>query len=508
MKDFSPIPGADYKYDYPAIFERIVAEDLPASEAVEIYRDLCKKDLFFLLYFGLNRSDVNHPWIVDRIREVEENHSDTLDLWHRESYKSTILTYALPIQLIINNPEIRICIFSHTRPIAKGFLRQIKHSLESDLLVKDWFPEIFYKAPRSDSAKWSEDGGLTVQREFVSKEATVEAWGLVDGQPISKHYDFRIYDDCVTKDSTATPQMIKKTMDAFELSHSLGTDGGGKAILGTNYHFADMYCVLRKKGNYHVRVYPATHDGTRYGRPVLLTQERLDELLRDQGQHIFSSQQLLNPVAISDQGFKEEWIRYYGNLPKLLNRYIVVDPASKKKTTSDYTVMLVIGIDESENYYLIDGIRSKLNLTERKDMLFALWKRHRGIIRVGWEEYGLTSDVEYIQTEQKREATYFAITSLGGKTSKFSRIGGLVPLFENSRFYLPRHLFRGGEDLIRIFIEDEYNPYPYCAHDDILDCMARIRDSAMMVYGPTNTSAGTYKNARQAMIDQNSIDGV
>lgn len=508
MVDFAPVPGAPYQYDYNEIFRRIAVGEIPSERAVPTYRELCKRDLFFLLYFGLERTDINHPWVVARIREVEARHDDTLDLWAREHFKSTILTYALPIQELLNDPEARICIFSHTRPIAKGFLRQIKQTLEGSPPVKRWFPDVFWDTPKTQAPKWSEDDGLVVRRRSSAKEASIEAWGLVDGQPISKHYTVRVYDDVVTRDSVNSPEMIKKTLDAYELSQSLGTIDGTKRVVGTHYHFNDLYMTLRKSGHYHVRIYPATHDGTSHGRPVMLPQKRLDQLRRDQGEYVFSSQQLLNPVAEGNQGFKLEWIRYYRELPGALNRYLLVDPANEKKESSDYTVMAVIGIDAAENHYLLDLLRDKLNLTERKTALFAMWRRHPGILRTGYEKYGMQSDIAYMEEEQRREGTYFAITALGGRTSKTDRIRGLVPLFEHGRFYLPRHLYRAGRDLIAELIEDEYVPFPYGAHDDMLDCISRIRDADMAVHAPAATTDAAFLRARQAKRARNTVDGV
>jgi hypothetical protein len=88
----------------------------------------------------------------------------------------------------LNDPEITVGIFSHTRPIAKAFLRQIKREFETNEQLKALFPEILYANPAAESPKWSEDEGITVKRSSNPKEATVEAWGLVDGQPTSKHY--------------------------------------------------------------------------------------------------------------------------------------------------------------------------------------------------------------------------------------------------------------------------------------------------------------------------------
>ena len=83
-------------------------------------------DLFFFLVHILGRADADQDWIYDRCREVQTAPDGRLDLWAREHYKSTIITVALTLQEILRNPEVTVGLFSHTRPIAKSFLRQIK----------------------------------------------------------------------------------------------------------------------------------------------------------------------------------------------------------------------------------------------------------------------------------------------------------------------------------------------------------------------------------------------
>ena len=168
-------------------------------------------DRFFLLAFTLGRKDMVHPWLYARCREVEKNPDDHLDLWARGHYKSTIITYAGTIQAILLNPEITIGIFSHTRPIAKSFLRQIKRELEGSEKLKQLYPDTCWVNEKREAPKWSEDDGIVVRRESNPKEATVEAWGLVDGQPTGRHFQLRIYDDVVTRESVTTPDMVKKT---------------------------------------------------------------------------------------------------------------------------------------------------------------------------------------------------------------------------------------------------------------------------------------------------------
>src|SRR5690606_22467459 len=180
-------------------------------------------------------------------------------------------------------PECTIGIFSHTRPIAKAFLKQIKREAETNPVLRECFPDIIWEDPHKDSPSWSDDGGLIFNRKGNPKEATIEAHGLVDGQPVSKHYSVLVYDDVVVPASVATPEMMKKTLEALEQSYYLGTDGGVKRFIGTRYHFSDAYKTIMDRGTATPRIYPATIDGTMEGEPVLLSKEAISERRRDQG---------------------------------------------------------------------------------------------------------------------------------------------------------------------------------------------------------------------------------
>ena len=68
------------------------------SNDTKAMRDLCLKDLFFLITVGFKRKDLDKDWLYDRIREIEANPDDYLDLWARDHYKSTCITYAKSIQ--------------------------------------------------------------------------------------------------------------------------------------------------------------------------------------------------------------------------------------------------------------------------------------------------------------------------------------------------------------------------------------------------------------------------
>lgn len=457
-------------------------------------RRLCAEDLFFLIVIGFKRRDLCRPWLYERCREVEAEPDECLDLWPREHYKSTIITYALTIQDILKDPEVTIGIFSHTRPIAKGFLDQIKRELETNQFLKDLFPDVLYQDPAKNAPKWSIDTGIIVKRKSNPKEATIEAWGLVDGQPTSKHFSRLIYDDVVTRESVTTPEQIKKVTDAWALSLNLGAQGGKTRTIGTRYHQKDTYSDMIERGSVKkVREHYPTDMGKEdfliKGKPVLLSVEDLKKKRSDMGPYIYACQMLQNPQADKTMGFKEEWLHFYDFLRNYhgWNFYIIVDPASEKKKKEnqdpDYTVLLVIGLAPDKNYYIVDAVRDRLNLPERTRKLFMLHRKWNPI-RVGYEKYGMQADIEHIKYVMEAENYRFEIRQLGGQTPKPDRIRRLVPIFEQGRFWLPSSLLfvdneRRPQDFIRQFITDEYVPFPVSKHDDMLDCASRILDGEL-----------------------------
>ena len=475
-------------------------EKLLRSNDVEAMRELGRQDLFFLLTVVMNRQDVNREWLFLRCREVEVSADFNLDLWAREHYKSTIITFAMSIQDILSNPDVTIGLFSHTRPIAKAFLRQIMAEFEKNEFMKMLYPDVLFAEPRREARKWSEDGGIVVKRRANPKEATIEAWGLVDGQPTSKHFDVLLYDDIVTLESVTTPEQIKKTTTAWEISLNLGRDGGKIRYAGTRYHFNDTYSVMLKRGSAVPRVYAATDDGTMGGKPVLISHESLAQKRRDMGSYTFSCQMLLNPVEDSAMGFKLDWIRRYVAVPdsKLLNIYLLVDPANEKKKTNDFTVMLAVGLGADGNFYLLDGVRARLNLTERTSRLFQLHRKWKPKA-VGYEKYGMQSDISHIEEKQEEISYRFKIIPLGGQMSKNDRIRRMVPIYETGRWFLPLKLpfmDENGQvqDFVQQYVDDEYTAFPVAVHDDMMDCQSRIHDEDLKAEFPADGESTRYKS--------------
>jgi len=512
----APAPSLDELVDlHHCAFDRL-ADEWERFEKKYGRALLAKVDRYYLLVVVLHRMDAMHPWLYARCREVEANPDGYLDLWAREHYKSTIITFAGTIQEIIRNPEITIGIFSHTKPTARKFLVQIKTELEKNEDLKRLYPDIFWADPKKDSPRWSEEKGIIVKRQSNPKEATVEGHGLVDGQPTGSHFSLLEYDDVVTLESVSTPEQVQKTTDAHALSDNLGARGADGRIrkwhTGTRYSFADTYQELLDRKSLKPRIYPATDDGTVSGKPVFLTPEAWAEKVRDQPGKILAAQQLQNPAAGSEASFQKEWLRFADVRPATLNVYILCDPASSRKKRSDRTAIAVIGVDAGMNKWLLDGYCHKMGLSERWTAIKYLrkvWMAMPGVqsVKVGYERYGSTSDLEYFEEQMQRDREAFEIMELAwpreGPGAKDDRIQRLEPDFKNGRFWLAavsdgetsnqakmreagqsfrifKPVKRRDENgnlysLNKVFIQ-EFLTHPFSQRDDFIDAASRIHD--------------------------------
>lgn len=501
-----------------APFERLLDYWQPIVEELgdEGKAWLGRHDRFFLLVVLLNREDAFDPWLYERCREVEAETDGCLDLWAREHYKSTIITFAGIIQEILRNQEITVGIFSHTKSISREFVKQIKRELEQNEELKRVYSEVLWANPQREAPQWSIEGGLLVKRKTNPKEVTVEGHGLVDGMPTGKHFALLVYDDVVTLESINTPDQVKKTTSAWELSDNLGARGANGLIrkwhIGTRYSYADTYNDIIEKGVVKLRIYAATDNGLPGGNPVFLTPEAWEAKKKTMSSPVLAAQMLQNPAAGNDAMFQKGWLRFAEIRPATLNVYIMADPANSKRKDSDNTAIAVVGIDAAGNRYLLDGYRHKMGLAERWAALRGLrlvWSRMPGVqmVKVGYERYGMQSDLEYFEERMRAEKDVWEIVELAwpkeGPGSKEDRVQRLQPDFKAGRFYLAaatdretsaqRKVREAGQPF-RIFTPErkrdhlgaayslnkgfleEYLTFPFSAKKDLIDAVSRIYD--------------------------------
>jgi len=517
-------------------------------EWAHILRVLCRRDLFALIRYVLSpkewlscagcgdrwiptnpvcatcgsttsRPFWHHQWLLDRCRDAQFDHANVLDIWARYHCKSTIKTLSLTIFQLINNPNETIGIFSITKTVAEGFLRQIKTELETNELLKTLYPDVFFWEPAKECSHWTVNNGFNVKRTINSNTSSVEALGLVDSNYASKRFSRQKFDDAVTEASVTTPEMTEKTTQGWELAMNTGMPGTIREYTGTFYAYGDTYHEMVKRG-IRLRLFPCFElaDDCEFqpvtglplkmhyleDKPVLFSLAHLESRRIELGPASFGCQMLCDPSAGVAQGFRIEWFNQYEGRPtdvaKGKPRIIVVDNANAKKRDSDYTSIWVVALGEDGCMYIVDGVRDRLDLTQRTAWLFMLHRKWKPI-QVRYEKYGMMVDVEHIRSEMNHRHYHFPIIEVKGNTRKDDRIGRLIPWFSAGKIYFPPALpyvtadFHQ-TDLVQEFLNEEFLRWPTGSYRDMLDALSRMVEPELTLPWPKDSEYYKYTDTR------------
>jgi hypothetical protein len=496
----APAPWDTYYYtDYIAVFKEIARRGDPLYEQ-SVIRQLIKDDLFFLLYFIIidpGITDVNIPFAVQVCNELEEGggcaHTGCFHNYAREHLKTVTITVALTVKRIVNNPECTTAIFSYVKPAAEKILSAVKGVLEKEIMIQ-CFPDILYEKPKTESPSWSLQNGIRVQRKSVRRNETVEAVGLIEGMPTGGHFDHRIYDDVETHDIAGSPEQMRKCFSAFEMSDNLGTDGGTELIIGTYYSHLGPLVRIRDKKNiegepmYRTIIKPATHDGTRTGTPVFLSQERLDKL--KMGQH-FDAQQLCNPTPGDAISLDYRRLRPIEPqfMPKDRYKFLLIDQAGGKDTQvksrkGDKWTIAVISvrplIDDigASDVYLEDFESSEMGHTEAIHEIIRMYLDSGYIRAVGVEKVGLSTTEIHIKAallargrRVSEETNTLILLRPAGRDTQKRVEGALVWPLDNGKLFVSTAI--SSEKLLDL--QNELEKFPHY-HSEIINTWAYVYD--------------------------------
>lgn len=489
---WSPIPGVLYPANYYEAIEEIKTSRYGPDTEILRYRNLLLKDPFFFGYFAMGIKALNHPWLVERCMEIKlAPMSHVLYLWAREHFKSTLITKIQTMQRVLANPEERIGLFSYSRPIARGFLRTIKHVFESSELLKACFPDVLYNNPQLEAPKWSEEDGIVVKRKGYFGEATIEAWGLLEGMPTSKHFSGRVYDDIETDVTTSSPEVMEKLVYAFELSQNLGTADGWHNVIGTTYHHNGLLTRLQEKKApdgvpiYQISKRAATHDGTPNGKPVLLSDRRIAELKANP--KTFFPQQLLNPTPQGTASLDPKLLIEVqaGDIPKTLYKFMLIDPAGvDRNREGDAWAIGVIGVEPfiddvgASNIYILDLVLQPLDEVQAITEVVGMYLRNGRILKLGVEKVAMNSTEVHVANALRakgrlvsQEIGNLQLLRPAGR-SKQERIERALPWpLAQSRIKISSAIPKVYKDRLRT----EMERFPFW-HDDGIDMLSYIYD--------------------------------
>lgn len=490
---FKTEPGVSYRYDYEALLKNL--RNLPVDKQISRLKWLVLNDTFFTLQFFVIRGhECNRPFVVQACREVETGPQDmTLDIWGREHFKTTICSVTRPIMKALSNPEWTHITISYANVLAKKITRQIKDILETqDQLIK-LFPDVLYEEPERQSDKWGELTGLNVKRRSSPKETTFASGGLIDGMPTGDHYWRRQYDDIMTLDMADNPDSIQKAIDRYYYSENLGKDGGSQGIVGTPYAHNDVIMALKELKNpetgqpvFHVREKPSTVDGTFWGKPVLLSEKRINTLRLNKV--AFATQHLLNPSEVGDRPLPRDLpVVPRSELPEDLMEFILVDPSGesrKKNYQPDKWGILLVGITPYTDHmglvdlYILGGKVARLSRAEAISSIADIFMSRPYIRAVAVERVGLSS---FENSIAKAIAARGRIISVEANSIRIlepkgrNKIGRIIENLSVPAWSKKIHFVDTCPDDVKIELRNELDKFPRW-DDDGLDSLSYAYD--------------------------------
>jgi hypothetical protein len=414
---------------------------------------------------------------------------------------------------ITRQPNIRILYISSTANLATKQLKFIKDILTSDRYRRYW-PEMVNRE-EAKREKWTESEisvDHPLRAETYTRDPTVFTAGLTTSVT-GLHCDLSIMDDVVVKENAYTEDNRKKVEEQYSLLASIEGTEGEAIVVGTRYHPKDLYNTMmqmeievydeygelvsqellydkfeRQVETDGVFLWPRQKGprGTWFGfNKEILAKKKTQYLDKVQ----FRAQYYNDPNDAESAGIGHECFQYYDktHLTRSMGQWYMkgkrlalaaaVDFAYSLKERSDYTAIVVIGVDPEANIYVLDIDRFKSNLpSEYFDHILALhqtWDFRKIKMEVTAAQAAIVNTIKQVHIAQHGLA--LAVEDVrpdrrqGSKEERIAAV--LQPRYQDRKVWHRRggHYQSLEEELVM------ENP----PHDDIKDALAMAVDGTL-----------------------------
>lgn len=447
-------------------------------------------------------------------REGSKDHQ--LVLYPRDHGKSAMVAYRVAWALT-KDPTLRVLYISATATLAQKQLGFIKQIFESEVHRRLWPDHIH--ADEGKRSKWTVSEielDHPLRKAEQIRDPSIFTAGLNTGIT-GLHFDIAVLDDIVVKENATTQEGRDKVASQYSLLASIEGTGSQEWVVGTRYHPKDLYDtmlnmkepvfdengeVIGEEPIYEILEKAVEDRGDGTGQFLWPRQQRKDgkwfgfdmkELARKKAKYQdklqFRAQYYNDPSDPDSQPISQDSFKYWdakflkesiqgwtynGNR---LNLVAAIDFAYSTRARADYTAIVVIGIDERNNIYVLEIDRFKADsLKGYFDHILRLSNK--------WRFKKLVAETTAAQAAivKSLKQDFFAPNGLSIKVeevkptrhegSKEERIEAtLTPRYENGQVY---H-YRGGNT--QVLEEELIMKYP--PHDDCKDALANAMDFAV-----------------------------
>lgn len=407
-------------------------------------------------------------------RDVTEKKSPRLMLFMPPRHgKSTLASVAFPAWHLGRNPNHEFISCSYSGSLAMAFSRKVR-----GLLREDGFKSAF--KTRLDPQSQSAEAWLT-----TTGGGYVAAG--VGGGITGKGAHVLVIDDPVkNRDDAESSNARESTWDWYtSTAYTRLAPGGGVLVILTRWHDDDLAGRLLKAAadngeQWEVVNYPARAEVDEEFRKAgeALHSERYDEealarIEKAVGPRDWSALYQQNPVADDGDYFNRDMINYYNREDIDHDRmkfYCAWDLAIGKNDRNDYTVGIVVGVDEHDCMFVVDMVRGRFDgfeLVEQILDLYEVWKPSIIGIEKGHIEMALGPFLEKRVRERGLYEAYFKDLKTG-RRDKEARARAIQGRMQQGMVFLPK------EENFTGPLVAELLRFPNGVHDDQVDALAWI----------------------------------
>ena len=417
-----------------------------------------------------------HKDICNRLekfsKDVAEKKSPRLMLFMPPRHgKSTLASVSFPAWHLGRHPQHEFISCSYSGSLAMGFSRKVRQLLREPT-YKSAFKTRLDKDSQSAEAWLTTDGG-----GFVAAG--------VGGGITGKGAHVLVIDDPVKNRDEAESQNARDSSWDWYTStaYTRLAPGGGVLVILTRWHDDDLAGRLLKAATdngeqWEVVNYPARAEVDEQFRKTgeALHRERYDEKALERiekavGPRDWSALYQQNPVSDDGDYFTRDMVQYYERDEVDLSQmrfYAAWDLAIGKKDRNDYTVGMVVGVDEYDQLFVVDVVRGKFDgfeIVERILDLYEEWRPSIIGIEKGHIEMALGPFLEKRVRERGLYEAYFKDLKTG-RRDKEARARAIQGRMQQGMVFLPK------EEQFTGPLVAELLRFPNGVHDDQVDTLA------------------------------------
>jgi predicted phage terminase large subunit-like protein len=486
-----------------SIIGTISDEEILAMGEKELdeYEELLKQEAAYndfrsFIEYTMPRYDFNwhHEVLINRLNKlVHQKNQRILVFMPPRHGKSELVSRRFPAFYLGRHPAAKIIACSYSSTLSNIFNRDVQRIMEDEkyheIFPDSMIPDAVFSRDHPDNKKHKKTTAMFEIIEHMGHLLSSGVGGTITGLGA----DLLIIDDPVKNEEEAMSITYREnTLNWYNSTAYTRLEGGANVVIcQTRWHKGDLSGKLLEEmeqggEQWEIISLPAIagkvlnpHDIRKKGEPLWEGKydlDRLEIIKRQVGSRVWSSLYQQSPIIEGGNIVKEDWFRYYTQLPFDVTKWreahtVTSWDLSFKSTGKSYVVGVVIA-KHNQSYYLLDIYRRKADIVETQRAIKKMSESHPYCRSVLIEDKANGPAVLALLKNQVPNLIPVQVAA-----AKDERLHSISPVIESGNFYLPAN-----HPLSKTIVE-EMCSFPNAENDDIVDAISQAINRFMEMKG-------------------------